>query len=531
MTETIVAFAARELALELTPNQAEMLGTFEAGDFGSAVWQCGRRGGKSLLADVLVLFDATVRNDLRQHLRPGEPRVAAIIAPRLEQAQAHITSISGLIAASPGLSGLLVSQSADSLVFANGSEIRAYPCSARTIRGGAWSSVVLDELGHFVTTEEGNAAGDRILEAAVPATAQFGSSGWLISISTPMWRSGAFFKLVERVREGRSPRTHYRHLSTAAMNPRIPAAWLEERRLEDPELYAREFMAEFVDGASSYFAAEDVIACRRGVGVLPAQPGTDYRAALDPAYSQDSFAMAIGHRQDDIAIVDGVWAWRRYGHERTLDAIEELAKEYGVFSLRTDQYAAVPVIEGLRKRGLGAVNKPWSNENKTAAFSRLKIGLNTRQVELPDDSALVEELLGVEAKPTPGGLTRIAASGSGHDDRAVVVAALAEELLKKRSSLTLSPPIMFSRSAWLGEGQAIDEHQVAVGSFANAGAPPQSAVPAGAKCPTIDRDGYTCASERFHDSGECIRCGKFYPGTSPGRKALMPVLVFKSAAR
>jgi hypothetical protein len=71
-----------------------------------------------------------------------------------------------------------VSQTSDELIFSNGSVIRAFPCSARSIRGGAWSCAVLGELGHFVTTEEGNAAGDRILEAALPSLAQFGNDGW-----------------------------------------------------------------------------------------------------------------------------------------------------------------------------------------------------------------------------------------------------------------------------------------------------------------------------------------------------------------
>src|SRR2546427_350289 len=49
----LVAFAT-ELGVTLYPGQAAILADFEGGGFSTAVWQCGRRAGKSLLADVLA---------------------------------------------------------------------------------------------------------------------------------------------------------------------------------------------------------------------------------------------------------------------------------------------------------------------------------------------------------------------------------------------------------------------------------------------------------------------------------------------
>jgi hypothetical protein len=50
-------------------------------------------------------------------------------------------------------------------------------------------------------------------------------------------------------------------------------------------------------------------------------------------------------------------------------------------------------------------------------------------VQLPDDPALVEELCALEARPTPAGFTRIAATGSGRDDRAITVASVVHQLV------------------------------------------------------------------------------------------------------
>ncbi len=421
---TIRTFASKELGLTLHPGQAEMVREFEQGRYSQAIWQCGRRAGKSLLSDVLALFDVTARDHLRKRLRPGEPRVSAIVAPRLDQAQRHIATCAQLIRKSRHLKAMLVGQGAEELVFANGSVIRAYPCSARSIRGEAWSSCILDEFGHFLTSEDGNAAGDRILEAATPSLAQFGSEGWLIAISTPLWRAGAFWKLAERAQSGRFPSMHYAHKTTTEMNPRIPADWLEEQRRQDPDLYAREFEARFIDGASSYLVSADVVACvRHGRGTLPPQPRVHYAGALDPAYSHDFFTMAVAHSAEGVSIVDGIWAWHRAGHETTLDAVADVARQYGIRSLRTDQHCAQPIREGLSRRQVAMDYQPWTTETKANAFAALKLGLNARTVELPDDSALIEELCRLEARPSPAGFTRIAAAG-GRDDRAVAVASV-----------------------------------------------------------------------------------------------------------
>jgi hypothetical protein len=434
----ITTFAKRELGITLTPEQARAVSEFEAGGYQQAIWRWGRRSGKSLVADILALADAITRDKLRAKLRPHEPRIAAIIAPRLEQAQEHTRNIATMVEGSPRLRPLLATQTADELTFTNGSVIRAYPCSARSIRGGAWSSVILDELGHYITGEEGNAAGDRVLEAALPSLAQFGSDGWLIAISTPLWKSGAFFKLCQRAESGRFKYMHAMHATTSQMNPAISAEWLADRRREDPDVFAREFEAHWIDGASSYLESADVVSCvRHGVDRLAPSTTVRYFGAIDPAYSHDDFALAVGHRRDeDGAVIDGVWTWRRHGHEATLNAIADVCGAYRLTRVTTDQHCAQPIVEGLARRRIVAALTPWTNESKSNAFAALKVALNTRAISLPDDPALVEELCGLEATPTPSGLTRIAAISGGHDDRAVCVAAVVAQMAGHGTAFT-----------------------------------------------------------------------------------------------
>jgi hypothetical protein len=431
---SIAAFAREELQLFLTPMQERAVSEFEDGHQ-QAVWRWGRRSGKSLLADVIALYDALVRDDLREKMLYGENRITSILCPRMDQAQAHIVNISALLQRAPHLRAMVTTQIADEIQFRNGSVIRAFPCSARGIRGGAWSACIMDELGHFMTSDEGNAAGDRVLEAALPSLAQFGSDGWLICISTPLWKQGAFWKLCQRAESGHHPYIHGLHASTGEMNPQIPPDWLEQRRIEDPDLYRREFLAEFVDGTSAFLNSVDIRACqRKGITTLAPTDGPSYHGTIDPAFSRDLFAMAVGHREQELLVVDGVWTWHREGFEATLDQVVTVARRYRLRSLRTDQFSAQAVIEGVAKRGLHCEAVPWDSAGKWQAYARMKALINTRGIELPDDEKIAGELMGLEARQTPAGAIRIAAGGGGHDDRASVLAALVDSLEGPRAT-------------------------------------------------------------------------------------------------
>lgn len=238
------------------------------------------------------------------------------------------------------------------------------------------------------------------------------------------------------------------------MNPAISARWLEQKRIEDPDLFAREFEARWIDGASSYLpSAEVVAAVRHGVNRLAPLPDVRYVGSLDPGHQHHAFAMAVAHLEPEYSrvIVDGVWSWRRAGHEASLDAVAEVAKAYGIAKVTSDQHAPVPIREGLEKRGLQMDYRPWDNSMKADAFSAVKIRLNTSALELPDDQALIAELCSLEARTTPSGLTRIAAAGSGSDDLAVALAAAVHQLAVPRRKVRTDLVIPIERKAPMHE--------------------------------------------------------------------------------
>jgi hypothetical protein len=431
--QRLTTFAREHLGLELYPGQTRVLEDWAASGKRKAVLCLGRRSGKGIMSSAAAIYNA-VATDYSGFLRPSETRFIVVVATRQEQARESIRVILELLRAAPDPDLVaLVDMGAstlDEVVFKTGAVIRAMPCSARSTRGLPISLLIMDEAAHMVTTEDGFAAGKQVYQALVPSTAQFGERGYVMLTSTPNWRSGIFWDLYRAGSEGTVGDVFVVQHPTWDMNPAISRESLESEFRADPDSAAREYGANFSAASGAYLDPVDVLACvRKGVGVLAPDDQLSYRFAIDPAFSRDAFAAAAAHKEGETVVIDGVWTWHRNGFERTLDEVVEVARKYRVRTLRTDQFSSQAVIEGLQRRGMSCDAKPWDNLTKYEAYSRLKAALNTRMISLPDDHAVIQELLTLEARPTPSGATRIAAAGSAHDDRASVLAALMDTLV------------------------------------------------------------------------------------------------------
>ncbi len=453
-------FARDHLGVDLYPGQVRVLDDWAASGKRKALLCLGRRSGKGLMSAVAAIHNATVE-DYAGTLRLGEARFIVVVATRQEQAAEFVRVVKELLrqAPDPDLAALVdwTATTTDEVVFRNNVHIRAMPCSSRSTRGLPISLLVMDEAAWMSTTEDGFSAGKQVYQALAPSTRQFGERGYVILASTPNWRSGIFWDTYRAASEGVSDDTFLAEHPTWSMNPTISRESLESEFRSDPDGAAREYGANFSSATGAYLDAIDVLACvRRGQGVLEPTQGLIYACAIDPAFARDAFALAVAHQEDEKVIIDGCWTWHRSGFERTLDEVVELAKRYRVTEVRTDQFSSQAVVEGLQRRRLSCDARPWDNLGKYEAFSRLKAALNTRQISLPDDDALVQELLTLEARPTPSGATRIAAAGSAHDDRATVLAALMDMLANDPGPLIWSP-------AMQAEWQVLESKQAVLG--------------------------------------------------------------------
>ena len=168
-----VEFARDVLGIKLYPLQAEAL-------MGMASHQlvtlaCGRRGGKSLLSAIWAVYDACIR-DLRKHQRQGEPRYILLVAASIPQARALFRTVADMFRV-PMLAPMVLGEPThDEIRLVNGVILRVVPCSERTTRGLAASTVIFEELASYTDTN-GYQSGEAVYRALAPSVAQSRSMG------------------------------------------------------------------------------------------------------------------------------------------------------------------------------------------------------------------------------------------------------------------------------------------------------------------------------------------------------------------
>jgi hypothetical protein len=430
----------RLLAFPLWPRQRGLLGAVEEGPR-IHVWAVGRRSGKTTLAAIVCLWDALLRPDLDAMVRPGETRYAIGVATNLSQARLLISAARSIVEASPGLAPLIDAATEDELRFVLPSgartAIKAFPCSSRGGRGWPVSCLVMDEAAHFISETDGFQTAERVWEALVPATAQFGAAARIIVCSTPYGSDGLFADLHTNAESGALPESRARRATTAEVNPTIDAAFLDAERARDPESFEAEYEARFL-GSGNAFLDFDLIPEIGEVGELLPDEADSWTAGLDPSFSSDPFGVAVVGRSREShrrLLVGAVRSWkpvrgnaqtfeaRANVQEETLSSILDFLGGYDVTTAITDQYAAAPVIDRLARDGVFARQLPMSAESKTAIYLNLRARLYDGSLILPDHPDLLAELRRLRTRFAAGrSSVVIPRVGGSHGDQAQALA-------------------------------------------------------------------------------------------------------------
>ena len=430
--KTPVEFAEQVLGIQLHPLQKEAL--MGMANHTLVALACGRRGGKSLTAGVWAAFDATMR-DLTRHQRPGEPRYILLVAASLPQARALFRTIVDLFKSAAMLQPLIVESTMDELRLSNNVILKVMPCSDRSTRGLPVSTLIFEELASYSDTE-GHQSGESVYRALAPSTSQFQGEGRIIAISTPRGQRGVFYRLFQTATL--KDNGYALHAPTWAMNPQIDRAFLEREREADPDLYAQEYEASFTAIGGSFIPS---IKLDEATQPLPDHDHGIRVLALDPAFSQDDFGMAIScvpAHDDSICYLEHVEALRRPTFNGAMDYASDLAKGWGVTRVVTDQASQQSVVEELAKRGVTCQKVPWtgrsnSGRSKAHRYGRLKTLLMQGRLILPDNAELRSEFIGITVKESASDPGYAIDTGSGHDDMAdAAVMAITEAQKAKR---------------------------------------------------------------------------------------------------
>ena len=152
-----------------------------------------------------------------------------------------------------------------------------------------------------------------------------------------------------------------------------------------------------------------------------------YSAFVDPSGgSADAMTLAIGHRQDDVVMIDALRERRPpFSPDDVVAEFSALMKSYRVSKVSGDRYAGEWPRERFRDRDIGyePAEKP-----KSDLYRDLLPLINAKRLDLLDDKRLQAQLVGLERRTSRAGKDSIDHAPNAHDDVANAVAGCASLL-------------------------------------------------------------------------------------------------------
>lgn len=412
---------------KLTKNKKE----FEAGiEKEEAVLDLGARSGKSLLASIVAIYEAT-RSKWAKYLNKGESGYTVIISTKQKQSEAIIgANCLRLMENSRNLKGLIKDSTQSELTLKNNMKIISLPCNSTAGRGIPIFCLIFDEIAHFFT--EGVRADESIFNALRPRQVQFPGCK-LIMISTPAAKQGLFFNFFE---EGfKIPGRLTAQAETLFMNPLVDKDFLEKEKKRDIDNYLREFMAQFAEKVEAFLSYELVQNSLKLVGDLPYKPGYRYYAGIDASglAGRDKFSLAITHKEGFNIYVDLVRSWNLADPDPIMNDIKELAGIYHINRASIDRYARGWVANALQKLGLFVNTRPTLAE----IYVNVKSLMLGNKLYLPDSPGIKKAFLNTQAYYGRNNALSIAheRNSEGHSDEADAICTSAFEITLEKEDI------------------------------------------------------------------------------------------------
>ncbi len=403
-----------------------------------AVLALGARSGKSFIASICALYEATVgwlNKDWKETLSPGENIYIAIVATRELQARKVIQEFClRMLENSPMLKNLILKSTELEITLRNHIKIISGPCNSTALRGLPIVVLILDELAFYRI--EGPLADEIIFNSLRPRQAQFVKNK-LFLISTAGAKQGLFFDFFN---EGFNiPDRLTCQASTDFVNPLIPKAFLEKEKARDIDNYLREYEARFAEKVEAFLSHDVVENSLRLAGDLSYQAKYQYHAGIDASglSGRDKFALAVSHKQENDIYIDTIRVWDLKDPDPIMRDIGEITKIYHINKVSIDRYARGWVTNALKKIGLEVNIRPSLAE----IYVNIKSLMLGNRLYLPDNQAIKRAFLNCQAYYGKNNTLSIAheRSREGHSDEADAIStsvfSSANQKIRKQASV------------------------------------------------------------------------------------------------
>ena len=219
-------------------------------------------------------------------------------------------------------------------------------------------------------------------------------------------------------------------------------------------------LGSFLSGSAPQVAPAHPRSIARHISLpkSPSQPrerapvsGVSYSAFVDPSGgSADSVTLAVGHLEDDVAVLDAIRERRPpFSPEDVVREFAALLKTYRITEVQGDRYAGEWPCERFREHGF---TYETAAKPKSDLYRDLLPAINSRMVDLLEDARLFAQIVGLERRVSRAGRDSIDHAPGAHDDLANAVAGVVATLATAKSydsSLDwVSGPGVDARDAW-----------------------------------------------------------------------------------
>jgi hypothetical protein len=431
----------------------------------------GIRGGKTLMAAMAVAW-ATQHVDLdtgpgANMVRGEVPRVS-IVSVSKDQADTAFGYLRGAFEGSPALRPLLIGDpTADTIMVRHPSGRPIEICVVAGSKAGSslvgrWCAGVIFDEAPLMALDEGLV---RLSEMATNVRPRMLAGARIMYIGSPWGNSGFIYDLFNQNFGKPNPTCTWVRARGWMLNP---VAWTEENqarlKAKDERSYRLNCLAEFMDPESAMYASVSVDkAMARTELIRPPEPGKVYTAAIDPGFSSNSWTFVVAETEDNVRF-DVVFAtqWTGSGEAplKAGDVFDEMLPtlvEYGCTgSVKTDQYAAPPLVEIALTKGIGLSPLTITKANKFKLYASVGVRLDSGYLSLPPIPEMRADLLNVKKRVTGDGIKAVLpeTADGRHCDYAAALALLIGDYLESSQEMKAGTPVQIL------DDDDVDESQV-----------------------------------------------------------------------
>ena len=167
---------------------------------------------------------------------------------------------------------------------------------------------------------------------------------------------------------------------------------------------------------------------------IPVSSDKQYKAFVDCAGGggRDSYSVAIGHVEDEKAIIDVVRSRRpKFNPDEVTEQYADLVRQYGISEVFGDKFSGDWASNSWDKHGVGYEKSP---KTKSELYLEAESPFNTERINIPAKELAVMQLKNLIRKTRSGGKDSVDTDSGQPEDEANVIAGVIYLLIGEQAS-------------------------------------------------------------------------------------------------